>query len=116
MDDDRTVEELKALAQAYVFEAEAVLQNTSLGEMDRQIEQCRLMELSCCVMQQLAIKKGDGALWKSSGEQALKWATNMRAATTKRRNDEVPRLLRAMADRKKWARALLDIPEDQPIE
>ena len=110
--EDRSPQSLKELAADHMRDAEESLERTDLGEMERQIEQCRHMELSMVLLQQAAVIDSDDKLLKFAGEQATKWATNMRAATTKRRNDEVPRLLRAMEKRKNWARELLGIEED----
>jgi hypothetical protein len=70
------------------------------------------MERYCNKMLRVATLKGEYALVKTLGDQAAKWATNLRAATTKRRNDEVPKLIQAMENRKEWARTLLGIEEE----
>ncbi len=108
-----STKDMREKAGQHMADAESVLHETELGEMERQIEQCRHMELAYCLLQQIAVIDADKQLLKFAGEQATKWATNMRAATTKRRNDEVPRLIRAMEDRKQWARDLLSLEEDE---
>ncbi|MEL6705771.1 MAG: hypothetical protein AAFP15_16005 [Bacteroidota bacterium] len=108
---------LREQAAQHMADAETVLRNEELGEMEAQILQSRLMERAYNLMQQVAIIEGDERLLKMASEAASKWATNTRAATTKRRNDEVPRLIRAMEDRKAWARKLMGIEEeDEPEE
>lgn len=110
------IEQLELEAVQHMADAQEVLQRTDLGEMERQIQQCQHMEQYCNKMQQVATLGRDKQLLKMIGEQATKWATNLRAATTKRRNDEVPRIIRAMEDRKKWARELLALEEEDEDE
>jgi hypothetical protein len=74
--------------------------------MERQILQCQHMEQYCSVMTQVALIEGDNGLLKTVGEQATKWATNMRAATTKRRNDIVPVLVEAVTAGASWSEAV----------
>lgn len=103
------IESLELEAAQHMADAQEVLRRTDLGEMERQIEQCQHMEQAYNKLQQVAILRGDKALLKTTGEQATKWATNMRAATTKRRNDIVPILVRTVASNASWSEALRDL-------
>ena len=102
---------LRKKSQAHIAKAEKVLRDLSLGEMERQIEQSRLMELAFNYLAQAAIIEEDTNLLKHASENASKWAQHCRAAATKRRNDEVPRIIEAMSDRRQWARDLLGVEE-----
>lgn len=110
-EDERCVATLKEQSAAHTRAGEESLKRTDLGEIERQILHCGHRELAMNLLEQAAILDDDFKLLKFAGEQATKWATNMRAATTKRRNDEVPRLIEAMNDRKQWARDLLGVEE-----
>lgn len=107
------VEQLRQEAARFVQLSREVLDRTDIGEMDRQIECCRLREKAMGYLEEVAILTKDAALLKYAGEQASKWAGHMRSATTKRRNDEVPRLIAMLADRREFARQLLGIEEDE---
>lgn len=109
--DGSPVLRLRLRAEEYLERAERVLEDESLGEMERQIEECRLNELSCNMLSRAAILADDPQLLKLASEQGVKWANAMRAATTKRRNDEVPKLIEDMQDRRKWAQTLLGVEE-----
>ncbi len=129
MNDDATAEDsdplveqhkkdqLKALrlrkrAQTEIAKADKLLRNTELGEMERQIEQSRLMELAMNDMVQAAILTEDRSALKLASDQASAWAAHTRSATTKRKNDLVPKLVEAMANRKEFARQLMAIEEE----
>lgn len=112
----RTVESLREKAADHMRLAEQALERTDLGEMERQIEQCQQMELAMCVLQQVAIMTGDDKLLKFSGEQATKWAVNMRGATTKRRNDIVPVLVETVTAGASWAEALRRLKDREALE
>lgn len=103
--------ELRIKSVDYIAKAEKVLRRKSMGEMARQIEQSRLMELAYNYLAQAAVLEEDNSLLKQASENASKWAQHCRGATTTRRNDEVPRLMAALADRKRFARELLAIEE-----
>ncbi|MGH1451199.1 MAG: hypothetical protein ACRBBM_17480 [Pseudomonadaceae bacterium] len=103
---DRSPEGLRALAGDYMRDAEESLERTDIGEMERQIEQCRLYELAYNLLIQVAIMTADKQLLKLASEQAAKWATNMRSATTKRKNDIVPSLVKAVTGGATWAEAV----------
>ena len=96
---------LRAEAANNMRAAEAVLRDESLGEMERQIEQSRLMELAYCQLQQVAIATDDTMLLRIAADNAQKWAAHMRSATTKRKNDIVPLLVQAVTDGASWSEA-----------
>lgn len=110
-EDIERARELRVKSVDCIAKAERVLRRKSMGEMARQIEQSRQMELAYNYLAQAAILEQDNGLLKHASENASRWAQHCRGATTKRRNDEVPRLMAALADRKKFARALLAIEE-----
>ncbi len=103
---DRSIAALKQRATDYMRQAEESLERTDIGEMERQIEQSRLYELAYNLLQQVAIDDSDPRLLKFAGEQASKWASNMRQATTKRRNDIVPALVEAVTGGATWSEAV----------
>ncbi len=109
------VELLQLEAAQHMADAQEVLRREDLGEMKRQIAQCGHMEQAYNKLQQVAILTNDKALLKTTGEQATKWATNMRAATTKRRNDVVPILVNAVAGNATWSEALKDLKAKELI-
>lgn len=108
---DRDVDDLRELSMECFRAAEAAMRRADLGEMERQIEEAGHKELGYDYLVQVAVLTGDHALLKQAGEQAVKWATAVRSASTKRRNDEVPKLIDAMKDRRAWAQELLGIEE-----
>lgn len=115
--EQRRKDQLKAVrlrkrAQAEIAKADKLLRDIKLGEMQRQIEQSRLMELAMNYMAQAAILDNDRAALKLATDAASQWAQHTRAATTKRRNDEVPKLIEAMTNRGEFAKRLLAIEED----
>ncbi len=111
-DSGSTGASLKDKASEWMRRAEHVLEQTEMGEMERQIEQARCMELAYnCLQQAAVLGEIDIAALKLAGDYAAKWSTTMRGATTKRRNDEVPKLIEAMKDRRAWAQELLGIEE-----
>lgn len=109
------IEQLELEAAEHMADAQDVLRRTDMGEMARQIAQCQHMEQAYNKLQRIAILQGDKALLKTTGEQATKWATNMRAATTKRRNDVVPILVEAVAGNATWSEAVKRLKERELI-
>lgn len=110
-EDVERARELRVKSVDCIARAEKVLRRKSMGEMARQIEQSRQMELAYNYLAQAAILEQDNGLLKHASENASRWAQHCRGATTKRRNDEVPKLMAALADRKRFARELLAIEE-----
>ena len=104
---------LRKRAQAEIAKADKLLKNTELGEMERAIEQGRLMELAYNYMAQAAIIENDSRALKLANDAASQWCQHVRASSTKRKNDLVPQLVEAMANRKEFARQLMAIEEDE---
>jgi hypothetical protein len=104
-DDDRSVAALKERAQECFRAAEAALMRTDIGEMERAIEEARQKSLGFNYLEQAAIEDDDFKLLKHAGEQSTKWATAMRQATTKRRNDIVPQLVELLMSNAAWSTA-----------
>lgn len=88
--------DLRDRALGLMQQAEGILADPELGEMERQIRQAALMERACNLLHRRAILTGDEKSAKEYGSQAIQWAGAQRAATSKRKNDLMPLVIKAI--------------------